>query len=203
MSTTPSLVTRAHPEDDHLPAEHLAVVRDAVCGSPWLLEVLDAVASLPLPDVWVGAGAVRAVVWNALVNEQIDVAKLRDLDVVFFDPGGPVGDDRLAEQLARRLGVECDVTNEAMVHRSYPAWFGREIEPFASMHDAVASWPEPCSCVAVRREGSRLRVCAPLGLTDLIGQCWRPNLAWVTEEHSRQRFESKRIRQRWPAVTFG
>ena len=39
-------------------------VRDLIAGQPWRRRALEAVAALDLPDGWIGAGFVRAPVWD-------------------------------------------------------------------------------------------------------------------------------------------
>jgi Nucleotidyltransferase len=59
-----------------------AIVR----AEPWLLRALDAVAESALPDAWIGAGAMRDVVWGRLYGS-FDPAEVKDVDVAYFDPG--------------------------------------------------------------------------------------------------------------------
>ena len=48
-------------------------------------EALEAVAALGLPDGWIGAGFVRAPVWDRLHGYETPTP-LDDIDVVTFDP---------------------------------------------------------------------------------------------------------------------
>ncbi|MGI5523457.1 nucleotidyltransferase family protein [Micromonospora sp. CA-259024] len=76
------------------------------------------------------------------------------------------------------------------------------MEPYRSVGEAVATWPEYATAVAVCRDSAdRLAVCAPYGLADLLSGVWRHNPARVGVALSRQRLARHRPAQRWPGVT--
>jgi uncharacterized protein len=175
-----------------------------VLGSDWLMGVLQRVAALDLPDCWVGAGAVRDLVWDLRFGHGFDPANIADVDVVFFDP-----DDLTAageHDIERRLheqdpSVEWDVKNQARVHVWFEAKFGHPAEPLTSTTEGVATWPETATAVAVRleRDGS-LAIAAPLGLDDLLDGVWRGNFVRVTDSEYRKRLARKQPAVRWPGV---
>lgn len=176
-----------------------AIVR----AEPWLLGALDAVAASGLPEAWIGAGAIRDVVWGHRCG-RFDPAEVKDVDVVYFDPGDRSGDrdQRAGEALAAIACLPWEATNQAAVHTWYHDYFGGPpVEPFASVHEAVATWPETATCVAIRRAGDGIEICAPHGLADLLGGIWRRNPVRVTAETSRARLARQRARSWWPSVT--
>jgi uncharacterized protein len=169
----------------------------------WFMTALDVVARSCLPEAWIGAGAVRDVVWGARFG-RFAPADVRDIDVAFFD-AADLGRqrDRTAEQALRALAdLPWEATNQAAVHTWYHEYFGGPpVEPFGSVHDAVATWPETATCVAVRIRAGGVDVCAPHGLADLLCGVWRMNPARVTPEISMTRLARQRVRARWPGVT--
>jgi uncharacterized protein len=171
----------------------------------WLCRALAAVAESGLPDAWVGAGVLRDVVWGQL-HGGFDPAGVKDIDVAFFDAAclNPERDLRAQEVLAGLADLPWEATNQAAVHTWYHAYFGgAPVQPFAGVHDAVATWPETATCVAVRQRpgDSYWEVCAPHGLADLLDGVWRPNPVRVTAEMSMARLARQRVRARWPGVT--
>lgn len=166
--------------------------------------VLDAVAASGLPDAWIGAGAIRDVVWDTY-HGGFDPGAVKDIDVAFFDPGDLTSvRDLMASESLRTIapGLPWEATNQAGVHTWFHEYFGgRPVEPFASMHEAIATWPETATCVAVRRGPVGLEVCAPYGLADLLDATWRVNPVRVTPETSRARLARQRVQVRWPRVT--
>ncbi len=185
-----------------------------VLAEPWLASALDAVAASGLPDAWIGAGVIRDVVWGQL-HDGFDPALVRDVDVVFFDPGdlSPARDEAAQRRLGELAGRPWEASNQAAVHTWFHDYFGGPpVPPFASVHEAVATWPETATCVAVRRapggpapgdpDSGALEVCAPHGLADLLGRTWRRNPVRVSLATSRERLARQRVAVRWPGVTI-
>jgi len=201
-------------------------MRGIVASSPWLMRVLATVASSGLPDAWVGAGVLRDLVWGQLYGSGFTPAQVHDVDVVFFDPRdqGRGRDDQATEQLRRACpGVPWEAKNQAAVHTWYHAKFGGEpVAALDSIADAVATWPETATAVAVRlpageapaaageapaaggaapEQDARIEVCAPLGLADLLGGVWRRNPRRVSLDVSLARLARHQPARRWPGVS--
>ncbi len=171
-------------------------------AEPWLMRALVAVADSGLPDAWIGAGAIRDVVWGRR-GGRFDPATVRDVDVPFFDAAdvSPERDQAADRQLAALVEAPWEAVNQAAVHTWFHRYFGGDpVPPFASVHDAVATWPEFATCVAVRLGPGGLEVCAPYGLADLLGGVWRTNPARVSRATAAARLA--RQRDRWPGVRF-
>jgi uncharacterized protein len=176
---------------------------DRLRREPWLLRALDAVAAAGLPDAWVGAGVIRDVVWGQLCGG-FDPGDVADIDVAYFDPHdlSETRDLRAQEALTGRASLPWEATNQAAVHTWYHRYFGGPpVEAFASVHDAVATWPETATCVAVRQAPGGLEICAPHGLGDLLAGIWRTNPVRVTAANSRARLARQQGRRWWAAVT--
>lgn len=180
-------------------------LRRMVDSSPWLMRALATVRAVDLPDAWVGGGAVRDLVWGRLYGSGFEPGDLRDVDVAFFDPGDLSRDrDERATRSLRTAWAQVpwQARNQAAVHTWYADRFGGgPVEPFASVEEAVATWPETATAVAVRLDDAgRVGVCAPLGLTDLLAGVWRRNPRRVTTDVSVERLERHHPARRWPAV---
>ncbi len=189
------------PAPDSSPAPH-ARLAELLAAEPWMLRALDAVADSGLPDAWIGAGAIRDVVWGQY-HGGFDAAAVKDIDVAYFDPDDLTmeRDLRAQETLARLADLPWEATNQAAVHVWYDQYFGGPpVEPFASVHEAVATWPETATCVAIRQRPDGLEVCAPHGLADLLDGVWRVNPVRVTPAISQARLARQRVRVRWPRV---
>lgn len=167
------------------------------------MPILQAVADVDPPHWAVGAGVVRDIVWDHL-HGYAAPTRHRDVDVAFFDSTdlAPEYDRRVTNELVRRLpGVPWEAKNQAAVHTWYEARFGTSVDPLTSVEDAVETWPETATTVAVRlRSIGELQVIAPFGLSDLFGLVLRRNPCRVSVELFRQRAAGKRITERWPHV---
>jgi uncharacterized protein len=180
-------------------------LRAILRGSDWLGRVLALVATLDLPDCWVGAGAVRDLVWDIRFGAGFDPASIVDVDVVFcdLDDLGAEREHRAEATLrAADSSVKWDVKNQARVHLWFEERFGCPAEPLHSAFEGVATWPERASAVAVRLDGDgEIDVLAPFGLDDLLDGVWRRNAVRVTEAEWQARLDRKRPADRWPGVT--
>jgi hypothetical protein len=174
-------------------------------STPWFMEALLAARRVAAPDWLIGAGAIRNAVWDHL-HGYSEPTPLADIDLVFFDSTDTSVDSerQVEEALMRRLrGVPWEARNQAAVHLWFPRKFGYEVEPFGSTAEAIASWPETATAVAVRlNEDDDLTVVAPCGLGDLLGMVHRRNPARVTVEEYERRLATKRIAELWPRVTI-
>jgi uncharacterized protein len=195
------------PEDVHIcpglqPGE-AARLTGLLLGEPWFARALNAVAVSSLPDAWIGAGAVRDVVWGRLYGAFSPDA-VRDVDVAYFDPADlrAKRDVEAQETLAGHADLPWEATNQAAVHTWYHQYFGgAPVEAFSCVHDAIATWPETAACVGVRHGPGAIQVCAPHGLADLLGGVWRVNPVRLTPAISRARLARQRVQARWPGVT--
>jgi hypothetical protein len=184
-------------------------IRGIIRSSGWLMGVLRAVRQAGLPDAWTGAGALRDLVWGELYGPGFTPGEVHDVDVAFFDPADL--SRRRDEQATARLragspAIPWQARNQAAVHTWYSGKFGGgPVAPLRSVADAVATWPETATAVAVRLEprgaaGSGIEICAPLGLCDLLGGVWRRNPRRASLEVSLARLARHQPARRWPGV---
>jgi hypothetical protein len=172
-------------------------------STPWFMSILEAVRTCNPPDWLVGAGAIRNLVWDHLHQYQTPTP-LADIDVIFFDPRDvrPERDRMIQQQLAQQLPhVAWEATNQAAVHLWYEDVFGFSVPTLHSSEEAVGTWPETATSVAVRLLATDdIHIVAPCGLSDLFNMVLRRNPRRVTREQFVQRLHSKQILHKWPGV---
>jgi hypothetical protein len=179
--------------------ERQAQLLEIVRGVPWLMTQLEVARREDLPDWFIGAGAIRDVVWDLRFGPGFDPARIEDVDLVFFDANDLSHEREVA--IEQRLGDGWDVKNQAAVHTWFESKFGAPADPLMSTMDGISTWPEYCTCVGVRLEpDGTFTVAAPHGLDDLLDGIWRTNAVRVTPEEAAKRLRKKAPHERWPAV---
>jgi hypothetical protein len=180
--------------------ERLAAI---VAATPWLMRALQAVRAVGPTGACIGAGAVRSTVWDSL-HDNPGSSPPPDVDVVYYDSGDMSRQTQTVYErrlLAAEPDLRWEVVNQAAVHLWYEHAFGKAVPPLRSLEEAVASWPETATSVAVRLDAEgRVRVVAPLGLEDLFDCVVRWNPARASLTMFRERVEVKRYSERWPRV---
>lgn len=146
----------------------------------WMMEILNAVGALHLPDWWIGAGFVRGKVWDHL-HDYKTRTPLPDIDVIYFDPKDFKKDEMRSEstKMENRYEVELSklipdakwsVTNQARMHV-----FHKGDNPYNNSTEALSRWVETATCIGVSVDQSnKLKLTAPHGIGDLVNLKLRP-----------------------------
>ena len=167
------------------------------------MQALRAARSLGLGSWCIGAGAIRNLVWDHLHGFKV-ATKPEDIDLVFYEAADLSQD--LERLLESKLAVSApqfkwEAVNQAAVHKWLTSQAKQEAEPFRSLIEGVASWPEVATCVGVSLTSSeQIEVVAPHGLTDLFEMVVRWNPVRVSREVYRERVANKRFSAKWPRV---
>lgn len=175
---------------------HRSNLSALITGDESRFRLLGLVATLGLPDCWVGAGFVRSAVWDHLHGRVAD-STLDDIDVIWFDKASATL--AMEVEIETRLkemepSADWSAKNQARMHsRNGDA-------PYRNCEDAVTRWPETATAVALRLNGGVIDIMAPCGLDDLFSMVVRPTPAFVGPKHSifRERLRQKRWLERWP-----
>ncbi len=162
------------------------------------MALLRAARGLGLNDWAIGAGFVRAAVWDRLSRVSAPTP-LADVDVLYFDHRRL---DRGCEQRhQRRLlrhdpAVPWSVKNQARMHKN------NHERPYRSTDNAISRWIETPTCVAVRLEADdTVTLLAPHGVDDLLALRTRPTPAARRKPAVyRRRLKAKNWRRLWPRL---
>ncbi|GAB7128492.1 nucleotidyltransferase family protein [Silvimonas sp. JCM 19000] len=185
--------------------DHATQLRQLIRQSSAFMAMLHAARQVAAPDWYIGAGALRALVWDHLhgISTRLPPG---DIDLIYFDASdlSAVTEARYAEQLRHTVPrLPWEVTNQARVHLWYQQHFGFAVPALTSISEAVATWPEYATCVAVQLQAdATLDIVAPHGLDDLFGMVVRHNPTRASAAEYQRRVASKRYQERWPRVTI-
>jgi len=175
--------------------EHILTL---IRNDPWRMEILSAVRALALPDWAIGAGFVRAAVWDAYCGFSAPTP-LGDIDVIYFDRCrmNSAIERRHERQLQRKYpAIPWSVKNQARMHHRNGDL------PYQNTVDAIAHWLEMPTCIAVRLSDSgHLDLIAPHGTHDLISCRTRPTpVARRKMAAYDHRLNTKGWRKKWPEL---
>lgn len=154
-------------------------------------------------NIYIGAGLIRNITWAHL--HQVDISiESSDIDLVYFDSEDQnlVQYQSFTEQLQRNFPkLKWDITNQANVHQWYHNYFDTKIEAFACLEEAIATWPETATAVAIKLNSNNdLDIIAPFGLTDLLQMIIRWNPTLVDYSYYKKRIQQKQYSAQWPKV---
>ena len=172
--------------------------------NPQLMQVLEALCRIGLPDWRLVAGAVYQSVWNALTDRPLDHG-IKDWDLAYFD-GSDLSweaEDRVirrVEQACVALPCRLEVRNQARVHLWFEQRFGVPYPPLRSTDDGFDRYASRVHSIGVRLEpGDRLDIIAPFGLEELFAMRILPNRRLANgPSHDAK---ARRAKALWPEVT--
>ncbi|MBC3767080.1 nucleotidyltransferase family protein [Neptunicella marina] len=143
----------------HIEHRHQQKLFELLKQDSYRMNVLTAVASLQLPDCYIGAGFVRNLVWDHIHLYTTPTA-LNDIDVVYFDPAqrDPAQDRAVEHTLTRWMPeVNWQVRNQARMHSR------NGHSPYQNTKQAISYWIEQQTAVAVRLVNGQFQAFACFG----------------------------------------
>ena len=175
-----------------------------IAGEPVLMEVLDGLREVALPEGMLVAGAIYNLVWNRLTGRP-GLNGINDLDVFYFDDAdlSYAAEDVVIRRLAARFAhllVPVQVRNQARVHLWFEGKFGAAFAPLTSAEEMLGRYASKTHAVAARLEpDDTITIMAPFGLDDIFSFRVVPNHALMNRlSHEKK---AARARAMWPEVT--
>ena len=97
----------------------------------------------------------------------------------------------------KETGINWEVVNEAYAYK----W--NNLPPYKSTENALSQWPETATGIGVKLEGSKLKLIAPYGISDLVNLIVRPSPKFPDGiERVKERAKQKRWFEKWPKLKF-
>ena len=139
-----------------------------------------------MPNWYLGAGGIVQTVWNIQHGFNPE-SGIRDYDLVYYDAGDTSyeAEDvfiQKGKKMFKDIPILVEIRNQARVHFWYEKHFGRPIDQYASVEEAISTWPTTATSIGVRKEKGRFQVYTPFGLDDLFDMTVRANKVKITEK---------------------
>ena len=145
-----------------------------------LIDVLEYVSSLNLPNYYIAAGCVFQTIWNKIDNKDLNF-NIKDIDVIYHNEKDLSGEKdleyyELVNDYCKHKGYkyEIDVSNEARMHIWKKEKFGIDVKPYISSEDAINKWIATVHAIGITKDGDKIKVYAPYGLSDIFSKTIRP-----------------------------
>lgn len=172
---------------------------DIMRSNEELLEDLQLVQQLKLPNWWIAAGYVRNYVWDYLHGYE-QKTKLNDVDIIYYDASNislsleAELEDRLTE---KKPVYQWSIKNQARMHLK------NNDLPFVDVEDTMKRWPETATAVGITlTDTNDIKVIAPHGLEDLFKLVVRQSEFFADEAYYYERVASKKWSERWTQLIF-
>lgn len=157
----------------------------------WMMDILNTVKLLKLPDWWICAGFVRSKIWDNL-HDFSERTPIPDVDVIYFDPKNiaELEEKRIEEKLKiLNPNIPWSVKNEARMH------IRNNVVPYTSSIDAISKFPETATALGVKLDDydcDNVILTAPCGIHDVVNLEVKPT-PFITELKERAAIYDERI----------
>ncbi len=145
-----------------------------------LMDVLNYIEELKLPNFYIAAGSVFQTIWNYYDNNDLNY-NIKDIDVIYYNNEDiSVETDikyyELINKYCKSKGYkyEIDVSNEARMHLWKKEKFNIDVEPYINSEDAIGKWIATVHAIGMTKENNIIKIYAPYGLSDIFSKTIRP-----------------------------
>lgn len=182
-------------------SEQISILKNILFKNEELKEVLKILSESKLKNYYVAAGCINQTVFNYYHGNELSFG-IEDFDIVYFDNDLSYEKEdeviKYITDLLKDIPIKLDIKNEARVHLWYGEKYGKNIDSYTSVEDAISSWGTSITCVGVRLEEDKLIVCAPYGLNDLFGMTIRP----IKKQFSKDQYliKTAKWKNKWPQL---
>ena len=145
-----------------------------------LMDVLDFICKLNLPNFYVAAGSIFQTIWNYYDNKPLNYG-IKDIDVIYYNKDDLSVDTDIKYYnlindycIKQGYNYEIDVSNEARMHLCKKEKFNIAVEQYKNSEDAINKWIATVHAIGITKEKNYLKIYAPYGLSDIYSRTIRP-----------------------------
>lgn len=148
--------------------------------------ILERADKLNMPNWYLGAGGIVQTVWNTRHGFDPENG-IKDYDLVYYDANdiSYEAEDSFIQrgrEIFKDIPSLVEIRNQARVHLWYEKHFGKSIEQYKSVEEAINTWPTTATSVGIRKTNGQFKIYAPFGLDDLLNMTVRANKTLITEK---------------------
>lgn len=145
-----------------------------------LMDILDYVYKLELPNYYIAAGSIFQTIWNYYDKKPLNYG-IRDIDIIYYNKNDISVDAdihyyNLIKDYCMKKGYnyEIDVSNEARMHLWQKEKLNMDVPQYINSEDAINNWIATVHAIGVTKENDNIRIYAPYGLSDIYSKTIRP-----------------------------
>lgn len=145
-----------------------------------LMDILDFIYELKLPNFYIAAGSVFQTIWNYYDNKPLNYG-IKDIDVIYYNKDDLSVDTdinyfNLINDYCINQGYnyEIDVSNEARMHLWKKEKFNIDVEQYVNSEDAINKWIATVHAIGITKKNEKIKIYAPYGLSDIYSKTIRP-----------------------------
>ena len=143
-----------------------------------LMEILEYLRKIDLPNFYIAAGCVFQTIWNYLDNKPLN-DKVKDIDIIYYDNSDLSKESELAiekkiSQHFNNMDYKFDVHNEARMHLWKEEHEHVIIDPYKNSEDAISRWLATLHAIGITLKNNKIKVYAPYGFNDIYSRTVRP-----------------------------
>ncbi|WP_353437453.1 nucleotidyltransferase family protein [Staphylococcus coagulans] len=175
--------------------ELIKIIKNDQC----MMEILQTVSLLNLPDWWISAGFVRNKIWD-VIHDYKDRTEYNDIDVIYFDPSNleETIEKEYENQLKKvRPGIPWSVKNQARMH------LRNRTVSYESSIDAVNHYPECPTAIYIKLCNDEVLVHYDYNFEELFEGTVKPTPYFIKSEKKNvylNRIKEKDWFKTWPKL---
>ena len=145
-----------------------------------LMDILDYMYELNLPNFYIAAGSIFQTIWNYYDNKPLNY-EIKDIDIIYYNKNDISVDTdiqyyNLIKDYCMRKGYnyEIDVSNEARMHLWQKEKLDMDVSQYINSEDAIDQWIATVHAIGITKENGNIKIYAPYGLSDIFSRTIRP-----------------------------
>lgn len=164
-------------------------------ADPLINKILNIIEKNKQTTLYLCAGTIRNFVWDQLTNNS--KRQLTDIDVVLYDTNISYEETCLIQKKLNECypEFEWEVKNQVFMHGHNPG-----TEPYHNFEHALASFPETCTAIALRKNESDYELIAPHGIVDLVNLEVRPTPHFLASQERLTIYQNRVRNKQWTKI---